>query len=245
MAKQGIQGHRKRVLPIIQGITEIPSSIKVSDNGKTGVSINLSIAKTCQPTKECSEYCYGLRGPITFKNSIVSQAENTLRFQHLEIASLSDVDAECHQIAYIVKKAKQNWLRWNGVGDLIPGSVRVINRMAELHPEITQWIVSRKVEQVKGLSDHKSIKILFSLDRSTPDTILQRVKELKQTYKKAKFRFAWTRRDANPVPRHVSIIFNEHIGKHKGDWSDKRVCEATLPDNSHDGSCDTCRRCFA
>lgn len=243
----GIQEYRKRTLPIIQKVEgqKMIDAIKVSNNGKTGISINVSIPKTCQPTKECSTYCYGFRGPITFSNSIAAQAENSVRFEYLETASQDEVDRECDQIAAVVRKEKQTWLRWNGVGDLTPGSVRVINRMVELHPEITLWVVSRKVDEVKKLSDHKSIKILFSLDRSTPDTILQRAKELRKTYKRAKFRFAFTRRDSKSVPRNVSIIFNEHIGRRKSDFADKRVCEATLPDNAHEGSCDKCRRCFS
>lgn len=238
--------YRKRVLPIIKnGPNTIPESLKVSDNGKTGISINVSITDTCSPTKECKDYCYGTRGPIAYPASILAQAANTRRFTYLQSAPQTEVDAECEALAAVVKKGKQNWLRWNGVGDLIPGSVRVINRMAELHPEITQWVVTRKVTECATLADKPSIKILFSLDNSTPDTILQRAKELKKTYKRASFRFSWTRRDANPVPKHVSIIFNEHIGRSRGSWEDVRVCEATLPNHSHEGSCNTCRRCFA
>lgn len=243
----GMKEYRKRALVVLNNErkNDAPKFLRVSDNGKTGVSINLSIVDSCQPTKDCMSYCYGMRGPIGFSNSINAQSANFRRFQHLETAPLSEVDADIALITEAIRKSKQNWIRWNGVGDLIPGSVRVINRMAELHPEITQWVVTRKVNEAATLSDHRSIKILFSLDNSTPDTIVQRAKELKKTYKRAKFRFSWTRRDANPVPRHVSIIFNEHIGKRKGGWADKRVCEATLPDKSHESSCNTCRRCFA
>lgn len=237
---------RKRVLPVINNaVVKTPESVKVSDNGKTGISINLAIVETCQPTRECMEYCYGMRGPIGFKNSILAQHANTLRFAYLEAAPQSEVDAECESLVTAVRKGKQNWIRWNGVGDLIPGSVRVINRMAELHPEITQWVVTRKVNEAATLADVKSIKILFSLDTSTPDTILQRAKDLKKTYKRAKFRFSWTRRDATKVPRHISIIFNEHRGRRRGNWEDKRVCEATLPDHAHESACNTCRRCFS
>ena len=187
----GMIEFRKRVLPVINnGPQGIPGMVKVSDNGKTGISINLSIVDTCNPTKDCMTYCYGTRGPIAFKNSILAQAANTRRFTYLETASQSEVDAECENIAESVRKGKQTWIRWNGVGDLIPGSVRVINRMAELHPEITQWVVTRKVNEAATLSDKPSIKILFSLDSSTPDTILQRAKDLRKTYKRAKFRFS-------------------------------------------------------
>lgn len=242
-----MQEYRKRSLAVLNNVQEknAPASVRVSGNLKTGSSINLSITETCNPTKECSKYCYGLRGPIGFSNSIAVQHSNTIRFNYLENASQEIVDTEVHAIAAQVQKLRQDWIRWNGVGDLIPGSVRIINRMAELYPNIIQWVVTRKVLQAKNLSDKKSIKILFSLDDSTPETIKNRAIELKKTFKKAKFRFAFTQRTAVKPPRIASIVFNEHIGRHKSDWKDSRVCEATVAGKNHEMACDSCRRCFA
>ena len=38
----------------------------VSHNSKTGFSVNVAIARTCRPTKGCSEYCYALAGRLTW-----------------------------------------------------------------------------------------------------------------------------------------------------------------------------------
>ena len=245
---KGLTEHRKRVLPLIQNApATVPDRIEVSGNAKTGASINSTIVETCQPTGRCMEYCYGKRGPVTFKNSILLQHRNVLRFNYLETATQAEVDAEALRIAYTVLASGENWIRWNGVGDLVPGSVRVVNALARLRPDITQWVVSRKVVEVGKLEDLPSIKILFSLDETTPDTIRQRAESLASTYKRAAFRFAWTRTATSGMaPPNVSIVFNEHIGKHHGAWSDDvRVCAATLPGNTHTDTCATCRRCFA
>ena len=238
--------HRKRALTVIQDAPALtPSEIRVSMNSKTGASINLAIVETCNPTDKCKDNCYGQRGPIAFRNSILVQHANVVRFNYLETAPQSEVDAEALRIARTIDKGGTNWIRWNGVGDLIPGSVRVINAIARLRPDIAQWVVTRKVRECATLDDVASIKILFSLDETTPDTILQRAKELSGTFKVAAFRFAWTRSDANAVPAIVDIIFNEHIGRKHTAWQDERVCEATLPNHTHTDTCNTCRRCFA
>jgi len=241
----GFSEYKKRVLPVLNSNNNIPNSIRLSDNGKTGISINVSIPMTCNPTKECMDYCYGFRGPIAFKASVALQAANARRLVYLETASEEEVAVEAKKIAEAVLKMNQNWFRWNGVGDLIPGSVRVINKIAELYPSLIQWVVTRKPEQVKNLSDRESIKILFSLDSSTPRTILDKAKLLKKGFKNAKFRFAWTRRDEKQAPALVNIIFNEHRGRKRLALKDERTCEATMPDNPHEGACDKCRRCFA
>jgi hypothetical protein len=239
--------YRKRVLPVINNNPVAAlEHVRVSNNGKTGISINLSIVETCQPTKECMSYCYGMRGPIGFKNSLLSQHANTLRFKVLETSSQNEVNKEALNIAKEIDKSKKNWIRWNGVGDLIPGSVRVINALSNLRPDIVQWVVTRKVEEVKNLLDSKAIKVLFSVDTSTPPQILERAKILKRSFKKAKFRFSWTRRDETIPPKFVHIVFNEHRGRKRGNWNDdSRVCEATLPEKPHEDICNSCRRCFA
>lgn len=245
---KGLSEHRKRVLPLIQNApATIPSHIEISSNAKTGVSINSAIVETCYPTKRCSEYCYGKRGPVTFKNSILLQHRNVLRFNYLETANQSEVDMEAHRIAATVTASGNNWIRWNGVGDLIPGTVRVINAVAELHPEIIQWVVSRKPREVAMLSDHPSIKILFSLDESTASVIRERAENLQATFKRAAFRFAFTRTaTSGQASEKIDIVFNEHIGKHHGSWNDDaRTCHATLVGNTHTDTCNDCRRCFA
>lgn len=239
----GVKELRKRYLSVIHDNQREIGPVSVSSNTKTGHSVNLAIVGSCQPTKECERYCYGLRGPIVFKNSLLVQHNNLERFKVLEKASEEEVEREARSIIRQLKGAA--WVRWNGVGDLVPGSVRVINAIARLYPNVTQWVVTRKPEQVQTLQDSPSIAILFSLDKTTPEKVLQKALSLQKTFQKAMFQFSWTQTEENDIaPDCVSIVFNKHIGRNAKDWNDSRVCHATVKGNSHEGSCDECRRCF-
>lgn len=124
--------------------------------------------------------------------------------------------------------------------------MRIINEIAQREPKLTLWVITRIPDMAAKLQDLKSIKILFSLDASTPEIITQRAKELKRSFKHAKFRFSWVRDTARKAPRIANIIFNKHIGRKKEAFSsDERTCHATLPNHNHSNSCDSCRRCFA
>lgn len=242
-----VQSLRKKFLPVIQDSQiEMSDSIQISSNGKTGHSINLSILETCQPTKECSKYCYGIRGPSAFSNSIKAQHRNTLRFQYLETAPFHVILEECEKIYSVLNKSGKNWIRWNGVGDLIPGSIRVINAFAEIYPDIIHWVVTRKVREAAQLKDLSNIRILFSLDKSTPEKIKNEALNLSKNYKNGIVRYSWTQRDMERAPEYIDIVFNEHILRKRSVFNqDFRVCEATLPNHSHLDSCNSCRRCFA
>lgn len=241
-----IQAFRKRYLSVIQDNAEnarSTGSVKVSGNTKTGVSINVPIIGTCTPTKACGAYCYATKGPIAFPASLLSQERNLQRFNELENANEAEVEKEAKNIMKQVGAA--SWFRWNGVGDLTPGSVRVINAIARLYPNVTQWVVTRKPALAATLSDSKSLAILFSWDETTPAAIKIRSLEVSKAFKQALFQFSYTRLSENDVaPKEVSIIFNYHAGRSRKAWKDARVCEATLPDHEHENACNDCRRCF-
>ena len=244
--RKGIKGLSKRYLEVIQERKpELDGRVrvKVSSNTKTGASINLAIMGSCTPTKACERYCYGARGPIMFTNSLVSQAENLSRFNYLETASQSTVDREAD---YIVQQlGRKQWLRWNGVGDIVPGSARVVNAISKRHKNIIQWVVTRKPDMLELLEDAESLAVLFSLDSTTPERVFSEAEKRKQRFSKALFQYAWTQtEETDKAPPHVSVIFNVHIGRKGNDWKEPRVCEATLPSTDHANACDSCRRCF-
>jgi len=222
----------------------IPEKIYYSSNTKTGGSINLPIAGTCNPTKLCMASCYAMRGPMVFSNSIQKQTENFILFQYLETASEAEVERVCHALKKDIKD--QNWIRWNGSGDLIPGSVRVINKFAELYPNVIQWVISRKPAMIATLSDHKAIRLLVSLDETTPVAVATKLRAMKAFFKKTKVKLSYIRTaEQQKIPNGISIVFNEHIGTKRLAHSDKRTCHATVAGNTHEDSCDTCRRCFS
>jgi hypothetical protein len=242
----GVKGLSKRFLNVIQE-NKVDTSgtipVQVSTNSKTEASINVAIVGSCMPTKQCEQYCYGSRGPIAFKHSLIVQAKNLARFNHLESAAEAEVEQEARNIMKQVGAA--SWFRWNGVGDLVPGSVRVINAIARLYPKVTQWVVTRKPAMARLLSDSASISVLFSLDNTTPAKVKAEALVVRAGFKKTLFQFSWTQTsETDLAPAEVSIVFNNHTGRKRQTWNDARVCEATQEGKNHDNACNDCRRCF-
>lgn len=250
-SEAGFVRMKRRFLPMLQERTEavgIPEKIYLSSNTKTGISVNVNIAGTCNPTKLCMSTCYAMRGPMVFKQSQLRQMENFILFQHLETAPEETVVRVVHELAKDVMRGRnpQGWFRWNGSGDLIPGSVRVINKFAELYPNIIQWVISRKPAMIESLADHKAIRLLVSLDETTPMETKLRLLATKKLFKRTAVRFSFIRtsKDQKISVRQVSVVFNEHIGRKKVDHKDSRTCDATTKEGAHKNSCNTCRKCF-
>lgn len=239
---------KRTFLPILQEVKSrpnLPSKIYLSKNTKTGISINVSIAETCSPTKLCMNSCYAMRGPIVFGNSQRRQVENTILFKHLEFAPQRELDRIVNALASEIFDSKQSWVRWNASGDLIEGSVRVINRLAELHPKIINWVISRKPEMIGRLLDHPSIRTTLSFDETTPEKVSKELKSFKSKFKKSGVKFSWIRTSKTQiVPEFIDIVFNEHIGRNSVEHKDEKTCEATIKENNHTNACDSCRRCF-
>jgi hypothetical protein len=141
----------------------------------------------------------------------------------------------------------QDWLRWNGAGDLTPGACRVINCFTRRHADIALWVITRKPLEVARLKDRKSLRLLLSLDHSTPKAIANELRLATTRFKRGVARLAYTRVDEDDVPpSDVWVVFNKHVGGRRYDWNDTTgtTCHATLPGVTHEGACDPCRRCF-
>lgn len=238
---------KRRSLPLYQAAST-PSTLYLSENSKTGVSVNFPIIGTCQPTKKCIKYCYAGAGMLNFSNSIAAQMRNLKLVEHLEKAKQSEVDQVADTLYEETVKAGQNWLRWNGVGDLMPGTIRVIKTLALRHEDLTQWIISRKPDMIRKLPDLKPLVIMVSLDGSEDEKRSRALIEGRKKFKVARYRMAYVkvRDDAVPAPRWAYVVFNEHQSSRRyGDGQDPRTCPATIPDGAeHEGACDSCRRCF-
>jgi hypothetical protein len=139
----------------------------------------------------------------------------------------------------------RNWLRWNGVGDLTPGACRLINALTDNFPDLILWVVSRKADQVATLQDRPSLRLLLSLDHSTPPSAAKALREVAKRFVHATARLAYTRVALDDVPpEDVDIVFNKHNGGRKYNWWHANVCHATLPGKEAKNACDSCRRCF-
>lgn len=224
-----------------------PARLYLSSNSKTGCSVNLPVT-SCEPTRGCADYCYALIGPIATPRALARQAGNEALLRGLDGASDAAVDAVAAGLVDDVRAARRSWFRWHGVGDLLPGSVRVVNAVARRAPDVVQWVVTRKPALAARLDDAPAVRLLLSADATTPAARLKAMLELR-VGRRAPTHLAWVRREGEtpPLPPWVDVVFNEHRGRRSTSFEDDdpRTCGATDGTAEHDGACDRCRRCFA
>lgn len=244
---------RNRHLAVIRerGESPAPDTLHVSGNSKTGVSVDFPPHATCTPTAVCmgangerSAPCYALTGFQGFSAAVRRHAGNLALVNTLETADEAEVERVARALRSALPKGA-TWLRWNGAGDLTPGSVRLINVFARMFPEITLWVISRKPREMALIEDREGIAILASIDESTPATIAGRLRDAVARFRVARARIAYVRVAEDDTPPHDAwVTFNKHGAGRRNGWAHPSVCHATLPDGPHEGACDGCRRCF-
>ena len=150
------------------GVARQREHVYISRNSKTGASVNLPPATTCTNiSPECARYCYSLVGPISMKSSVRTHVENELLLRALEALPQAAVDSEADYVAAELKERGLNFLRINGVGELVPGTVRLITALAKRHPWLSLWVATRKPELAAQLPTTNNCHIMFGVDRST------------------------------------------------------------------------------
>lgn len=243
---------RRRHLTVIRGVDEeeLPKALHLTKNSKTGFSVDFAIHLTCRPTRVCmgdgpdSAGCYALAGFMTYPNAVKHQARNQRLMNYLATSSPREV-LRVAQALWSALPRGQDWLRWNGAGDLTPGACRLINCLTSRFPSLILWVISRKPDMVVKLQDRKSLRLLVSLDHSTPEKTAARLREVCERFRVGKARVSYTRTsEEDKPPRDAWVVFNKHQGGNFNDWPHKHVCPASLPDTKHEGACDECRRCF-
>jgi len=225
------------------GERQFSEHVRVSNNSKTGVSVNVPLSTCSSKTSACSKYCYALRGPISFTNSVSVEVNNQAVFDSLKTASQQKVDYEASLIAGQVQLRGHPFLRWNGSGELTPGAVRVLEAFSRLFPTIPVWVSTRSMALARSLPPKRqSLHIMLSTDSTTSAQNWQDTIQLK---KERDYFIAWTRIDQfEVVPKEVDVVFNLHLGIGRLDKKCVRTCPATLPNVNHDQICTKCQFCW-
>lgn len=217
-----------------------PKEAVCSWNTKTGFSVNFPIAGTCRPTSVCAELCYGARAgrPVTWNKALAKY----IRVHEYFLATPPEEIAD--RIAREYERRKMEFLRWNGVGDLFPRSVQVVNAIAERHPHIVLWVATR-IPDMARLITRKSegVYLQFSLDGSAEcrkrRTAIARSRHPRLYY-------SFLRRSMDEDTMGARVIYNAQQYKKKLLIDDPHtVCPAdggTLP---VEGACAKCRLCFS
>jgi hypothetical protein len=232
----------KKTKQVTQGQTlELGPKEKIcSSNIKTGHSINFPIWKTCRPTSVCSKLCYGaIAGrPITWTASLQKFMKNYRYFM------IEDPVVIAERIYKEYKSKKMSWLRWNGVGDLFPQAIPVINHLVENHPDVTLLVVTRKPEMVQDLSrTAKNLYIMFSLDGSKLSIVSKQQVDLQNH---PRLYYSYLRQTEEEDTKGSSIIFNMQQKKKELPYEDKeRVCPVDAGVIPLERACESCRKCFS
>lgn len=214
----------------------------VSHNSKTGYSVNTAIARTCRPTKGCSEYCYALAGRLTFPAALATQARNAAFFAGAEKSVLRH---EARRVAHRVLK-EQTFIRMFGVGDLQPGSALFTAVLATEFPQLSVWVSTRKLELAGVLPKLPNLHVMLSMDSTTTEENVKATRQLVRQ-RGPQFYAAWVRRGpGDDPPLWVSVVFEEHHMAGRAPWEpERRACPATIRGGAeHEKACERCRFCF-
>jgi hypothetical protein len=151
-----------------------------------------SVGGSCRPTEWCMWSCYAKAGRISVSAPQRRLLANHLHMMWLAKASQEHVNKSVDAVYKMLKKAwvpararakvgRMN-MRMFGSGDLTPGSVRWINTMAQRHPDLLIWGMTRRADLIDGLCRWaygsrkgkfspkmlKSIAFQVSVDPSSP-----------------------------------------------------------------------------
>lgn len=212
--------------------SEDPFSI----NKVTGVSLNFPIIGTCVPTKVCGITCYFAKGPSTWTASLKKQHRlmNSVKRNPKEAAK---------RIVKFAKKKKLDFIRWNGGGDLFEESVACINHVAELLPDVQQWVVSRIPKLASKLTPRENVWVHISIDKGS----WRRLHEFTSLKKEELKNWFWSYQcDADEKPPREDIapvIFRDKYDP-QGDVLYENDCELNANEDIA-GVCGKCRKCFS
>ena len=216
----------------------------LSGNIKTGYSVNFPPAKTCvlSATKVCSQVCYAANPgkPITWKHSIAKQLRVFHYFMNTPVKTIGD------RILREIQ-GKQNWLRWNGSGDLFGKSVRVINYIAEKDKSIKHCVITRNPRLAKLIrQDLDNIFIGFSLDNTRKS---RRRKQIMDKFGHKRLYYTYLRTNKGENTMGAAIVFNKQGGElHKEKYykeDNGRHCPVDAGLMKTKDACGKCRKCFS
>ncbi len=164
----------------------------ISENKKTGVSINFPMKGHCRPSKLCQKLCYARSGHMALPNTVKKQNYVSDYFTGNDLLKVIVECKNCHAV------------RLNGCGDLLPDHVNNIINLANECPKTMFYGMTRKPEIAKVINDQlPNLRLLLSIDATTPKKVWSKFP--------GKMCFG-PRRDVDTVPDdpRIIIVFPYH-----------------------------------
>jgi len=133
----------------------------LSENRKTGWSIDLPLKGHCRPTPNCSKACYAKRGPQSWPLPV---RKHLWMSQYLAGPDISRLIDECRHLRAV---------RLSGSGDLLEAHVPNLISLAKECHKTRFWGMTRKVEIAQLINNARlpNLRLLVTVDpTSTLDT---------------------------------------------------------------------------
>lgn len=129
----------------------------LSENKKTGHSLDLPIKGHCRPSKNCSHDCYAKSGHQALP---IAQKKHKYVSNYLKRHNIKQLISEC---------MSQHAIRLSGSGDLLMKHVPQILRLAKACPQTKFWGMTRKLEIAEALNNKlPNLQLLVTVDSSSP-----------------------------------------------------------------------------
>ena len=193
----------------------------LSENQKCSVALDLPVTN-CVPTAVCAAVCYASQGRQYYRKSVIKA---------LAVNRLIAEDPE-HVARKMVDEAEGRYIRLAGSGELSPEHNTLVDYLEQFGGK--WWGFTRRVDT------HQAIpKLMFSIDRATPDQVLQYVRE-----HVAPEHRAYLRGPRDPPPSlEVAVTFPVH-GPLTNYVADVPLHETDCPATREGVKCWTCQRCY-
>jgi hypothetical protein len=232
---------------------DVHRSPMLSGNAKTSESFDVAIGHSCDPTHVCAQVCFGSRpgAPAAWDKSLRKRLRN---LRYLQRASTDEVvdrltrEFRRKQRRWAKKGIVLDFLRFNGIGDLIPQSVAVINAFAVRNPDVLAWVVSRKFHLASQIVELPNVFVELSLDSSTPPHLVEQAYDLVRTHSRTYLAFLRTKPNDDTLK--AAIVYNEKRtkGLPYNRVTDCPVDAGALDLGNERGvggtACAKCRKCF-
>ena len=164
----------------------------LSSNSKCSVSLDLPILN-CIPTRACAEVCYASQGRQIFRKSLIK----SLAISRMIAAEPS------HVASKMVDEAAGRSIRIAGTGEILPEHKTLLDYVEDFAG--SWWGFTKRVDTHRVLPT-----LMFSIDATTPKTIMQYVRDEVPVHRRAYLR----RPEDPPPPLEVAVTFPTH-----GPWT--------------------------
>lgn len=136
--------------------------IKLSSNIKTLICLSLTRNLSCRMSRWCEEFCFGKSQNFCRPPTVNALLSNYDAFEFLESADQQAVEDVAWALMHVCTAHNISNLRVPGIGDFIPGLIRVVDAMTAADPGFTVWGFTRRSKLCSQLMPVRDNLVIWS-----------------------------------------------------------------------------------